>query len=152
MFGYGASASFSDFGHANDAAALGGLIGYNVGLAGTAALSTVWVPTYESLSWMWIGFGAGALVSLPVYLFYAGGDHDARRGLIFQGTAATLGLVAGAVFTIDAREFGANDEGPGGKSDVMAGEAGPKAPIRITGGGVVPVRGGFVAQVSGVLF
>ena len=31
----------------------------------------------------------------PFILLYAGGDHDARRGLIFQGTAATLGLLRG---------------------------------------------------------
>ena len=63
----------------------------------------VWVPSYQSLAWMWMGFGAGVGLSLPIYLFYAGGTHDARRGLIFQGTAGTLGLVAGAVFTMDSQ-------------------------------------------------
>ena len=96
MFGYGGSKADSVFGDANDSASLGGLIGYNAGMLGAAALSTVWVPSYQSLTWMWIGFGAGLGVSLPVYLFYAGGDHDPRRGLIFQGTAGTFGLLAGS--------------------------------------------------------
>jgi hypothetical protein len=145
MFGYGGSAAGSDFGSANDSASLGGLIGYNVGLAGAAALSMVWVPTYESLQWMWIGFGAGAAVSLPVFLLYAGGDHDARRGLIFMGTASTLGLAAGAVFTIDSREFG-QSSGTG-----LFG-AGGQPSIQVTGAGFMPVPGGMGFQLSGLLF
>jgi len=145
MFGYGGSAAGSDFGDANDSASLGGLIGYNVGLVGAAAISMVWVPTYESLQWMWIGFGAGAAVSLPVFLLYAGGDHDARRGLIFMGTAATLGLAAGAVFTMDSREFG-QSSGSG-----LFG-ADRHAPVQITGAGIMPVPGGVGFQVSGLLF
>jgi len=144
MFGYGASKAGSDFGDANDSAALSGFIGYNVGLVGAAALSMVWVPTYQSLTWMWIGFGAGAGVSLPVFLFYAGGDHDARRGLIFMGTAATLGLVAGAVFTVDSKDFG-QSSGPGHIAD-------RHSPVELTGGGLMPVPGGMGFQLSGLLF
>jgi hypothetical protein len=149
MFGYGSSTSGSDWDVANDTAALGGLIGFNVGLVGAAALSTVWVPTYESLSWMWIGFGAGLAAGLPVYLFYAGGDHDARRGLIVQGTLGTLGLAAGAIFTIDARDFGANDA----RTEQAAAVTPGKEPrIQITGGGIMPVRSGLGIQISGTIF
>jgi len=144
-FGYGASQAWSDFGDANDAAALGGLIGYNAGLVGAAALSMVWVPSYTSLAWMWIGFGAGVAVSAPVYLFYAGGDHDPRRGLIFQGTAATLGLVAGAVFTMDSRDV-AVSASPSGLA------AARPALFQVTGGGLMPVPGGMGFTVSGLLF
>jgi hypothetical protein len=144
-FGYGSSRASSPFGQANDAAALGGLIGYNAGLVGTAALSMVWVPSYTSLAWMWIGFGAGAAVSLPVYIFYAGGDHDARRGLIFQGTAATLGLVAGAVFTMDTRDVASTVP--------QAGVAARRPPaLQVTGGGFMPVPGGMGFTVSGLVF
>jgi len=145
MFGYGGSAAGSDFSAANDSASLAGLIGYNVGLVGAAAVSTVWVPTYHSLEWMWIGFGAGAAASLPVFLLYAGGDHDARRGLIFMGTASTLGLAAGAIFTIDSREFG-QSSGSG-----LFG-ASPTSPIQFTGAGLMPVNGGMGFQLSGMLF
>jgi hypothetical protein len=145
MFGYGGSAAGSSFGDANDSASLGGLIGYNAGLVGAAAISTVWVPTYYSLEWMWLGFGAGAAVSLPVFLLYAGGDHDARRGLIFMGTASTLGLAAGAIFTMDSHEIGQSN-GPGlfGQNRTL--------PFEITGAGVMPVRGGVGFQLSGLLF
>ncbi len=145
MFGYGGSAAFSDFGDANDAMSTGGLIGYNLGLAGAAALSTAWIPTYESLGWMWIGFAAGSAAALPVFLFYAGGDHDPRRGLIIMGTTATLGLVAGAVFTSDSKEFGKDD-----RSSLFA--SNPTAPIQVTSGGLMPVPGGMGLQVSGILF
>jgi hypothetical protein len=141
MFGYGGSEAHSDFGDANDGTSLAGFVGYNVGMLGAAGLSTVWVPTYRSLAWMWIGFGAGLGVSLPVYLFYAGGDHDPRRGLIFQGTAATLGLIAGGVFTIDSSEIGETEP--------------PKpstAAFQLTGGGLMPVPGGLGFQLTGLMF
>lgn len=99
MFGYGASGEGLDYGLANDSAALGGLIGFNVGLAATAGLSTIYIPSWQALSWMWIGAGIGAAASLPVYLFYAKDDGPpAKRGLLFSGTATTLGILAGAVF------------------------------------------------------
>lgn len=111
MFGYGASNADHDYGQANDKAALGGLIGFNLGLAATAGLSAVYIPTWESLSWMWAGAGIGAAASLPVFLFYAGdGGPPAKRGLIFMGTATTLGLAAGAIFSSDPSDFGSNEE------------------------------------------
>ena len=98
MFGYGASGKGLGYGRANDSAALGGLIGFNVGLAAAAGLSTVYIPSYRALSYMWIGAGVGAAVSLPVYLAYAGKDSPpAKRGLVFSGTATTVGIVAGAL-------------------------------------------------------
>lgn len=105
MFGYGASSAGVGYGLANDKAALGGLIGYNVGLVATGALSAVYIPTTSSLTWMWAGAGIGFAASLPVFLFYAGDDGPpAKRGLIFSGTATTLGIAAGAVFTAGSRE------------------------------------------------
>lgn len=98
-FGYGSSGAGLDYGMANDSAALGGLIGYNVGLAATAAFSVLTVPSFSQIGWMWAGAGIGAAVSLPVYLFYTGKDSPpAKRGLVFSGTAMSLGLIAGAVF------------------------------------------------------
>jgi hypothetical protein len=144
MFGYGGSAAGSDFGDANDSASLGGLIGYNVGLVGAAALSTVWVPSYYSLEWMWIGFGAGAAVSLPVFLLYAGGDHDARRGLIFMGTASMLGLGAGGILTMDSRDSASTGGGLFGNDE--------HAPVRVTSAGLMPVPGGMGFQIGGLLF
>lgn len=105
MFGYGASASGVGYGLANDKAALGGLIGYNIGLVATGALSTVTIPTTRTLEWMWAGAGIGFAASLPVYLFYAGeAQPPAKRGLLFSATATTLGIVAGALFTAGSRE------------------------------------------------
>ena len=98
MYGYGASGAGLGYGRANDSAALGGLIGFNVGLAAAAGISTVYIPSYRALSYMWAGAGIGAAVSLPVYLAYAGKDSPpAKRGLVFSGTTTTLGIVAGAL-------------------------------------------------------
>ncbi len=98
MYGYGASGKGLGYGRANDSAALGGLIGFNVALGAAAGLSTVYIPSYRALEYMWIGAGAGFAISLPVYLAYAGKDSPpAKRGLVFSGTATTLGIVAGAL-------------------------------------------------------
>jgi hypothetical protein len=98
MFGYGASGAGLGYGRANDSAALGGLVGLNVGLAAAAGLSTVYIPSYRALSYMWAGAAIGGAVSLPVYLLYLGDDSPpAKRGLVFSGTATTLGIVAGAL-------------------------------------------------------
>jgi hypothetical protein len=113
MFGYGGTAQGKGYGLSNDKAALGGFIGYNVGLVATGALSAVYIPTTTSLQWMWAGAGIGFAASLPVYLFYAGKDGaPAKRGLLFSGTATTLGIAAGALFTAGSREQSAESAGP----------------------------------------
>jgi hypothetical protein len=97
--GLGASDAGAGFSRSNDWMGRGGLIGFNAGLAATMALSTVFVPTLDQLSWMWLGGGIGTLVSLPVYLFYVVDDGaPAKRGLLFTATATTLGIVAGGAF------------------------------------------------------
>ena len=93
------AASDVGYGVANDSASLGGLIGYNVGLAAGAATGALHIPSWEQIGWMWAGAGIGAAVSLPVFLFYAGDDAPpAKRGFLFMGVATTLGIAAGAVF------------------------------------------------------
>jgi hypothetical protein len=97
--GFGVAQDGATFSQANDRMGRGGLIGFNAGLVTTMALSTVFVPSLDQLSWMWLGGGIGALVSLPVYLFYIGdGGPPAKRGLLFTATATTLGIVAGGAF------------------------------------------------------
>jgi hypothetical protein len=99
MFGYGTSSANKSYNEANESAALGGLIGLNVGAVATGALSVLTVPTTHQVGMMWLGAGIGAAVSAPIYLFYIGDDRPpVKRGLVFTGTTATLGLVAGAIF------------------------------------------------------
>jgi hypothetical protein len=98
--GYGLSEEGTGYGRSNDSAAIGGLIGFNVGLLATGGLSTLFVPSWRQLGWMWAGAGIGAAASVPVFLFYAGEDTPpAKRGLIFTGTAIALGIGAAGVFT-----------------------------------------------------
>lgn len=112
MFGYGGTAAGEGYGLANDSAALGGLIGFNVGLAAASGLSTVYIPTYRALRYMWGGAAVGAAVSLPVYLAYAGkGGPPAKRGLVFSGTSTTLGILAGALLAGSAPDSA--DSSPG---------------------------------------
>jgi hypothetical protein len=113
MFGYGATAAGQGYELSNDGAALGGLIGFNVGLAASAGLSTVYIPTYRSLVAMWLGAGIGFAASLPIYLLYArDGGPPAKRGLIFSGVATTLGIGAGALFTFGSEDSASSDVAP----------------------------------------
>lgn len=113
MFGYGATAAGQGYGKSNDGAALGGLIGLNVGLAAAAGVSTVYLPSYKSLGAMWLGAGIGFAASLPIYLLYArDGGPPAKRGLIFSGVATTLGIGAGALFTFDSADSADADATP----------------------------------------
>ena len=138
MFGYGATAANQGYKLSNDGAALGGLIGFNVGLAAAAGLSTVYIPSYKSLGAMWLGSGIGFAVSLPVYLLYArDGGPPAKRGLIFSGVATTLGIGAGALFT-----FGSEDS---------ASTAAKPAFARIYGFAPFSVEKGAGVAVSGEL-
>jgi hypothetical protein len=113
MFGYGATSANQGYGRSNDGASLGGLIGFNVGLAAAAGVSAVYIPSYKSLAAMWLGSGVGFAASLPVYLLYArDGGPPAKRGLIFSGVATTLGIAAGALFTFDSEDVASSDAAP----------------------------------------
>jgi hypothetical protein len=113
MFGYGASGT-----KAHRAAALGGLIGYNAGFLAMAGLSTVVVPSWYELGWMWAGSGIGAAASLPVFLFYTGTHApSAKRGFIFMGTAATVGLAAGALLSGTFEHVGSRPFAPVASAD-----------------------------------
>lgn len=142
MIGYGATDGDLDYGEANEGAALGGLIGYNVGLAGAAALSAVYVPSWSQLGWMWIGGGIGAAAGLPIYLAYAGSDKPAKRGLIFQGLTISLGVAAGGLFASRLQDEYAAAEQPEGTPQFA----------QISAFGLMPVEGGAGVQLIGTLF
>ncbi|AUX47115.1 hypothetical protein SOCE26_086270 [Sorangium cellulosum] len=142
---FGAAASSGGWTEANDSISLGGLIGFNVATAGAVGLSIAWTPSWNQLAWMWGGLGIGTVVSLPIYFAYIGSDHDPRRGLIAQGAAGALGIVAGALF------LGRPDP----SADVATTEPedrGRPPFARVLGGGLVPYQGGMGACVLGELW
>jgi hypothetical protein len=55
----------------------------------------VYVPSYETLKYMWAGETLGILATTPIYLFYVNGG-EIRHGLIFNAVGGLAGLtVAG---------------------------------------------------------
>ncbi len=143
---YGTSGKGIGYGNANDSAAVGGLVGMNVGLAATAGLSFAMVPSWHQIQGMWLGAGIGGAASLPVFLFYAGSSTPpAKRGLVFTGTAMTLGIVAGAIFSPS------DDHDSEAKN---APDSHPERPTfaRITSVVPMPMNGGAGLSVAGVLY
>jgi hypothetical protein len=97
---------------------------------------------------MWGGFAIGEAASLLVYPFYALGSSDPRRGLIFQGVAGTIGMVAGAfIGRPDTPGAVAREERQERKEedDKRHGRF-----ARVVGGGLAPVPGGMAANVMGI--
>jgi hypothetical protein len=145
FFGYGASPEGEGWSGSNDYAAVGGLIGFNVGLGIAGGLGIVWIPSWEQIGWMWAGAGIGGAASLPVFLLYA--DHagpPVKRGLLFTGTATALGIGVAALFA------------PGDDTVGLARSTPPRPfPSRwisLTHVGPMAVEGGLGLQVGGQLF
>jgi hypothetical protein len=143
--GYGASPAGVGYGQSNDHAAVGGLIGLNVGLAAMAGLSMAIVPSWNQIEGMWEGAGIGAVASLPVFLFYAGkSTPPAKRGLLFTGTAMLLGIVAGAVFS------SSEGDAPPPRTARSARDSKP-ALASLTSIVPFPTKGGAGLSLSGIL-
>jgi hypothetical protein len=82
-----------------DGAAVWGFVGYNAGILATGALSTVYVPSWESIKYMWLGEVLGTLATTPVYLFYIGSSADPRHGLIANAVGGLAGIGLAAALT-----------------------------------------------------
>ena len=131
---------------ASQTVSVGGVVGYNLGVLGAAAVSAVWTPSWEQLGWMWGGFGIGEAVSALVFPVYAATGGDARHGFVFQGVAGAVGIAAGAfVGRPDHRRMAAEDVD---EHDWMRH---PRF-ARIRGAGILPVPGGAGATVMGELW
>jgi hypothetical protein len=92
LFGSGVVGAGSD---SKDGAAVWGFAGYNLGILGAGAASMVYVPSYETLKYMWAGQMLGILATTPIYLFYVNGG-EIRHGLIANAVGGLAGLtVAG---------------------------------------------------------
>lgn len=138
----------STWAETNDYAALGGLIGFNALVVGAAGLSIAWRPSWQQLEWMWGGFAIGEAASLLVYPFYAATDADPRRGLIFQGVAGTIGMVAGAFIGRPDTPGSLAREEKREREEEDRQRHGRFA--RVVGGGLMPVPGGMGANVMGI--
>lgn len=105
---FGAGVSGRDW---KDGASVAGLIGYNVGLLGAGALSTVYTPSWTTQKWMWVGFGAGAAAASIVYPFYLlSPNSDPKHGLVANSLGGLAGLALAGVFTAN---FSDGDEKKG---------------------------------------
>jgi hypothetical protein len=82
-----------------DGAAVWGFAGYNAGILATGAISTAYVPSWQTIKYMWLGDLLGTLATTPVYLFYIGSDADPRHGLIANAVGGLAGLGLAAALT-----------------------------------------------------
>jgi hypothetical protein len=82
-----------------DGASVAGLVGYNAGILGAGALSLAHTPSWESQKYMWMGYGAGALIGCLVFPFYLfAKDSDPKTGFIAPALGGIAGVgIAGAL-------------------------------------------------------
>lgn len=146
LIGYGASPAGGGWSNSNDYAAVGGLIGFNVGLAGAAGLGFAWIPSWEQSGWMWAGAGIGAAASLPAYLLYAGDSSNSpvKRGLIFTGTTSLLGIGLAALLSPPSDSVGVGSRAPE--------KLGPTRWAKVNYFGPMGMGQGLGLQLSGSLF
>jgi hypothetical protein len=82
-----------------DGAAVWGFAGYNAGILAAGIVSTAYVPSWQTLKYMWLGDLLGTLATTPVYLFYIGNDAEPRHGLIANAVGGLAGLAVAAALT-----------------------------------------------------
>ncbi len=81
-----------------DGAAVGTLLGANIGIVGTGALVVAgYQPSWQAQKWMWLGYTAGAALPSLVYLAYIGSDKDPKHGLIANALGGVAGLTVAAL-------------------------------------------------------
>lgn len=100
MLGIGASADGRPGSEksSGDGAAVGTLLGANIGIAGTSALVIGgYQPSWQAQKWMWLGYTAGAAIPSLVYLAYIGSDKDPKHGLIANALGGVAGLTVAAL-------------------------------------------------------
>ncbi len=82
-----------------DGAAVWGFAGYNAGILAAGAVATTYVPSWQTLKYMWLGDLLGTLATTPVYFFYIGSDDQPRHGLIANAVGGLGGLALAAALT-----------------------------------------------------
>jgi hypothetical protein len=83
-----------------DGMAVWGFAGYNAGILATGILSTVYVPSWQTIKYMWLGEVLGTVATTPVYLFYIGSSGDnTHHGMIANAVGGLAGLAIAAVLT-----------------------------------------------------
>jgi hypothetical protein len=80
-------------------AAVWGFVGFNAGVLTTGVLSTMYVPSWQTIKYMWLGDVLGTLATTPVYLFYIGNNAEPRHGLIANAVGGLAGIALAAALT-----------------------------------------------------
>jgi hypothetical protein len=94
--------------HIWDGAAVWGFAGYNAGIVAAGVVSTLYVPSWQTIKYMWLGDFLGTLATTPVYLFYIGSDgENVHHGMIANAVGGLAGLAIAAVLTANM------SDGPG---------------------------------------
>jgi hypothetical protein len=86
--------------HIGDGAAVWGFAGYNAGIVAAGLASTLYVPSWQTIKYMWLGDVLGTLATTPVYLFYIGSSgENVHHGMIANAAGGLAGLAIAAVLT-----------------------------------------------------
>ena len=87
-----------------DTTAVTGFIGYNLGIAATGALATMYTPSFALQKYMWLGFAGGTAAGSLVYIFYAFSDAPPLHGLIANAAGGLAGIGLASVLAANATD------------------------------------------------
>ena len=87
-----------------DGATTGSLVGLNVGMLGSAVLSTLWTPSWKTTQYMWMGYGIGVGASTLAFVPTLASGGDNQKVLVLSGIMGIAGAAVTGALTADARD------------------------------------------------
>ena len=128
-----------------DTTAVTGFIGYNLGIAATGALATMYTPSYEMQKYMWLGFAGGTAAGSVVYIFYAFSDAPPWHGLIANAAGGLAGMGLAGILAANM-----SDDSPPPPAQPGMPPPAPRAFLPPVHLGFSPAQGGGVLTAGGL--
>lgn len=104
LVGGGATGTNFKEGDFKDGATTGSLVGLNVGMVGSAVLSTLWTPSWKTTQYIWAGYGVGVAASTMAFIPTLASDGDNQKVLVLSGIMGLAGASVAGALTADLKD------------------------------------------------
>ena len=105
LIGGGVTGKNFETGDWKDGATYGNLVGLNLGVVGSAVLSTMWTPSWKTQQYMWAGYGiAGGGAAVIGFASTLASDGDHQKVMVLTGVAGLAGMAVAGALTADMKD------------------------------------------------